>query len=310
MQDQKHRCVCDSSFSEVFCMSVSAQELNRSILLYQKYNTLGMAFVHNFTNNSITSNEFISSSLRDVRVLAIIISKIHKIAPKTFVNFMNLQSLMLLSLPLQRELHKSTFVGLWKLENLYLTNLSITTLPSGIFDDLKELKNLWINENRLVEFTHPQVNLQQLNLANNQIRNYYPSECQDQLLEAVFSNNSLNLIPSSFYDHVGSLRVLDIRGNNISIIDYESLLDHAFGLNTLLIQNNFWYCDYLLELCQILDLYKIFYLWDYEANYEKWNLNGIPCMRRQVPRKPKTYPFMENFGLRTGKLELKYPPGF
>ncbi len=117
------------------------------------------------------------------------------------------------------------FDGLSSLRNLYFTKASLDSVPAGVFDELTDLRRLKLDYNDLTQL--PQgvfdqlTSLEYLNLSFNEVASLHGGAF-DSLAELgtlVLSGNELNSLPSGIFDNLDSLDKLVLYENELSSLD-------------------------------------------------------------------------------------------
>ena len=158
--------------------------------------------------------------------------------------FRKLKRLEYLSLDFNNltSLHRDTFKGLHSLMTLRLQN-KLNKLDSGTFDDNKNLKKLWLNNNQLSEL-QPGLfknlnNLKYLNLLGNQIKSIqlevFTGLVELQILE--LNHNKINFIDFRAFESLENLEQLRLNNNKITKL-YALTFSRLYKLKELSLQEN------------------------------------------------------------------------
>ena len=185
---------------------------------------------------------------------------VEKIRPKTF---QHLKSLLVLNLTFNKikELDDDSFVGLDRLENLFLNknkiasissrtfsemtkltkidlaNNKLETLPEHLFDGLSSLLFLDLDSNKLTDIPNNVFKdlktLKDLNLKNNELKTL-----QEDSLVGLFkvftlqlSNNLIEHLPDGVFRDLFTLRILDFHGNNVTNFTKSTFQNEKAGAN-------------------------------------------------------------------------------
>ncbi|CRK91456.1 CLUMA_CG005125, isoform A [Clunio marinus] len=180
--------------------------------------------------------------------------------------FPNLQSFFAYECSIQ-EIHKTNFVGLSKLKNLYLFYNQLENLEGNVFSDLisleslklhtnvinhidrnafhglGKLEGLYLSNNNLDKLDHKMFaslsSLRRLNLDNNVINRIDRNAFQglDKLERLFLENNKLDKLDHEMFASLSSLRILHLYTNAINHIDRNAF--HGLGkLEELHLENN------------------------------------------------------------------------
>ncbi|KAK4884933.1 hypothetical protein RN001_001204 [Aquatica leii] len=178
----------------------------------------------------------------------------------TFCHVNKLQYLFLHSNNIE-QLHKDSFKNLYSLIILQLQNNKLSDLPIGIFNYFQKLQTLDISKNFFTNLKIGSffglINLNNLNISHNQ----------------------LHVLDTAFLTPLGKLNTLDISSNKIHDLNIEELVHHLIRLRILVINDNFWTCNQLMQFYKVLN--KKIGAWKYTTqHYNVPNLHGIACSRQ------------------------------
>lgn len=169
-------------------------------------------------------------------------NQIHILEPNTFSNLPNLVELWLGNLEMEEV---PVFESVGSLEILMLNDNLLTNVSSLSFANMRNLKTLNLDHNRLGSFdfsvTSPGVlsNLEHLSLNNNSIG--WLEDCSLEALtslkQLVLSFNEFRRIPYEYVKPTLPLEVLNIRRNQINQID-RRILEESKNLHLMALENS------------------------------------------------------------------------
>ena len=140
-------------------------------------------------------------------------------------------------------LKSGDFSGLSNLRHLNLVDNELSALPDGIFDDLTGLQELSLFDNRISRLPDDIFDnlsgLQSLSLSGNGLSEL-PDGGFDNLsgLQSLgLGNNSLNELPDDIFDNLTELQWLDLGSNDLSELP-DGILDNLTRLRTLKLSHN------------------------------------------------------------------------
>ena len=132
------------------------------------------------------------------------------------------------------EVPSGTFDGLTKLEQLYLDYNGLESLPADVFDDLDNLENLNLNYNGLAalpaDVFDGLTKLERLELSENSLESL-PADIFDGLskLEVLYlSANELSALPADVFDDLDNLELLSLKYNDLDLDALPSDFFNAF----------------------------------------------------------------------------------
>ncbi|XP_007517534.2 toll-like receptor 7 [Erinaceus europaeus] len=142
------------------------------------------------------------------------------------------------------------FKNLLKLEELDISENSLSSLPLGVFEGMPpNLKNLSLVRNGLKSFEWERLqhlkNLETLDLGHNYIRDVPErlSNCSSSLRNLILNNNEIRYLTKYFLEDAFQLRYLDLSSNKIQIIQKTSFPENILNqLETLLLHHNRFLC--------------------------------------------------------------------
>lgn len=163
------------------------------------------------------------------------------------------------------------------LEELYLAHNQFTNLPN-----LMEFENLIILDlaHNYIEAIHENdlkglTNLRHLKLDHNKISSIHYQSFTNQmnLIHLNLSQNALKVLYSNF-SAARKLEVLDISGNKLTSLD-PKIKRQAINLREILLSDNQWDCDYIMNLSSFLASENI-------ETAGNDNAKGIKCHRKEM----------------------------
>lgn len=142
------------------------------------------------------------------------------------------------------------FKNLIKLEELDISENSLSFLPSGVFDGMPpNLKTLFLVKNGLKSFIWEKLqylkNLETLDLSHNQLKSVPErlSNCSSSLKKLILSHNQIRRLTKYFLQGAFQLRYLDLSSNKIQIIQKTSFPENVLNnLKMLLLHHNRFLC--------------------------------------------------------------------
>ncbi|XP_008070636.1 toll-like receptor 7 [Carlito syrichta] len=142
------------------------------------------------------------------------------------------------------------FMNLQKLEELDISENSLSFLPPGVFDGMPpNLKNLSLAKNGLKSFNwgklHFLKTLTTLDLSHNQLTTVPErlANCSRSLEQLILKNNQIRRLTKYFLQDAFQLRYLDLSSNKIQIIQKTSFPENVLNnLKMLLLHRNRFLC--------------------------------------------------------------------
>ncbi|XP_049729074.1 toll-like receptor 7 [Elephas maximus indicus] len=142
------------------------------------------------------------------------------------------------------------FKNLQNLEELDISENSLSFLPPGVFDGMPpNLKTLSLAKNGLKSFNWGRLevlkNLETLDLSNNQLKTVPErlANCSSSLKKLILKNNQIRRLTKYFLQGAFQLRYLDLSSNKIQIIQKTSFPENVLNnLELLLLHHNRFLC--------------------------------------------------------------------
>ncbi|XP_007949819.2 toll-like receptor 7 [Orycteropus afer afer] len=142
------------------------------------------------------------------------------------------------------------FKHLIKLEELDISENSLSFLPPGVFDGMPpNLKTLSLAKNKLKSFNWAKLqlmkNLETLDLSVNQLKTVPKrlSNCSSSLKKLILKNNQIRHLTKYFLQDAFQLRYLDLSSNKIQIIQKTSFPENVLNnLEMLFLHHNRFLC--------------------------------------------------------------------
>ncbi|XP_077002481.1 toll-like receptor 7 [Tamandua tetradactyla] len=142
------------------------------------------------------------------------------------------------------------FKNLLNLEELDISENSLSFLPPGVFDGMPpNLKTLYLVKNGLKSFNWGKLqfleNLETLDLSHNQIKTVPErlSNCSRSLKKLILKKNQIRHLTKYFLQDAFQLRYLDLSSNKIQIIQKTSFPENVLNnLEMLLLHHNRFLC--------------------------------------------------------------------
>ncbi|XP_037677191.1 toll-like receptor 7 [Choloepus didactylus] len=143
------------------------------------------------------------------------------------------------------------FKNLLNLEELDISENSLSFLPPGVFDGMPpNLKTLYLVKNGLKSFNwgklHFLENLETLDLSHNQIKTVPEklSNCSRSLKKLILKHNQIRHLTKYFLQDAFQLRYLDLSSNKIQVIQKTSFPENVLNnLEMLLLHHNRFLCN-------------------------------------------------------------------
>ncbi|XP_031336851.1 leucine-rich repeat-containing protein 15-like [Photinus pyralis] len=161
------------------------------------------------------------------------------------------------------QLYRDSFRGLSSLRVLNIANNLLMDIPYGIFGNTRSLEQLDLSQNRLTTLSRSTFtglsSLTKLNISHN-----YFQTIEDS-----------HLLP------LGKLSSLDVSDTRLHKFNLKQIMDHHFGLYTLVINDNFWTCSNLLQMYKLINRKRMTF--SYPSRYfDVPNLHGVACSRQEL----------------------------
>lgn len=172
--------------------------------------------------------------------------------------------------------------NLSKLSSLVKLELSYNNLEEidfNIFENLFQLRNLWLQHNRLKKLTlgcfRHLKSLEYLDLSYNQITDISAGSLNglDTIAELNLSYNRLLYLNEDIFHNMKDLRSLGIAFNNLTNLNVKGILTHTIWLKEIDLDGNNWTCKLLSNLSRDNKLLTI----KGGGYYNVSNIYGIPC---------------------------------
>lgn len=195
---------------------------------------------------------------KDLNNIDISKNKLESIPSKAFHYIRSLKTLNLANNQIQI-LDDEHLAKANQLEHLDISNNQLVNLSRNSLSNLVDLEELNLSNNRIVFNDQSQpdwramTGLQRLNLANNSISlTHIPDDFRTtytQLSELNLARNNigprLEIFPDLTFSAIVGDLILDLSGNNISVLSYTSALKHNVKKRKIVIDlsNNPWICD-------------------------------------------------------------------
>lgn len=208
-------------------------------------------------NNRISSLKTFSASAT-LRKLDVSTNSIREIEQYVFSKLFNLTSLNLSNNFIENNIYDASFFGLTNLEELHMQNTSTSYIPEDIFIFSTKLEVLNLSSNKMKEFGtlfEKLSNLRTLNISFNR-------------LEELRYTTIKNLI---------NLEIIDVEGNSLKNVEYESIVMYLHRLATINIKNNTLTCEFLTRMINFFMNNHVNYTINEDFNYDKENVAGIYC---------------------------------
>nr|AHY88386.1 Toll like receptor [Bos grunniens]AHY88396.1 Toll like receptor [Bos grunniens]AIA59626.1 Toll-like receptor 7 [Bos grunniens] len=143
------------------------------------------------------------------------------------------------------------FKNLLNLEELDISENSLSFLPLGVFDSMPpNLKTLSLAKNGLKSFSWERLqslkNLETLDLSFNQLKTVPErlSNCSRSLKKLILKNNQIRCLTKYFLQGAFQLRHLDLSSNKIQVIQKTSFPENVLNnLNILFLHHNRFLCN-------------------------------------------------------------------
>ncbi|KAB1252556.1 Toll-like receptor 7 [Camelus dromedarius] len=143
------------------------------------------------------------------------------------------------------------FKNLLNLEELDISENSLSFLPGGVFDGMPpNLKTLSLAKNGLKSFKWDRLqyltNLETLDLSYNQLKTVPErlSNCSSSLKKLILKNNQIRHLTKYFLQDAFQLRHLDLSSNKIQVIQKTSFPENVLNhLNILFLHHNRFLCN-------------------------------------------------------------------
>ncbi|XP_012727144.2 leucine-rich repeat-containing protein 17 [Fundulus heteroclitus] len=142
-----------------------------------------------------------------------------------------------------REVRSDSFVGLWSLKFLLMSNNSVHALHPQSLSTLQFLEKLDLSFNRLrwlpQDFTLHLSSLQELRLDHNLMQHVDSSSLRhcDNLRRLDLSHNRIRTIDTKAFTSLSRLRLLNLEGNRLNALE-DGLLSRQQSLEVLLLGRN------------------------------------------------------------------------
>ncbi|KAK5647190.1 hypothetical protein RI129_002082 [Pyrocoelia pectoralis] len=161
------------------------------------------------------------------------------------------------------QMHKGCFNGLSSLRILNLANNLLTEIPFGIFGNIRSLE--------------------QLDLSRNSLTTLLPSTFSglSSLTKLNISHNNFQIIEDSHLLPLGKLTSLDISDTKLHDFNLQKIMEHHFGLHTLVINDNFWICSKLVQMYKLINRKRMTFSYP-SRHFDVPNLHGVACSRQEL----------------------------
>lgn len=158
--------------------------------------------------------------------------------------FNNLNSLRHLKINSADDLPSRLFSHLYFLESLDLSKCHVTTIPSGLFLDLRNLRFLSVKQTGLISLSQSDLDgmttLIHIDISHNGIRElarylFFGISASTEVIN--ISHNRIKVIPANLFAERAAVRVLHLHDNNIYSIE-NGAFDNLDALEEVYLQNN------------------------------------------------------------------------
>ncbi|XP_070708543.1 reticulon-4 receptor-like 2 [Pempheris klunzingeri] len=141
------------------------------------------------------------------------------------------------------EVHTRSFMGLWSLKILLMSNNSIRTLQPQALSSLQFLERLDLSFNRLRwlprDFSQRLSSLQELRLDHNLLQHLDSASLGgfENLRKLDLSHNRIQAMDVGAFSHLARLNLLNLEGNRLNVLG-DGLLSRQQSLEVLLLSHN------------------------------------------------------------------------